>query len=272
MRLVCVQPRSGYAEDESRNATEAVAWLDDAAAAGAQLVVFPEGYPGPTNPMNEYDAFTPLAKRAGELGVYVIAGRIEPADDGRHYVTLHLIDDHGETLGVWRRFSPRGPYLYKDSNIWNCDYRESDELPRVWETPLGNISMLVCSEIFVPELSRIAATNGADIIVYPAGGAIHELLPGWRVMPWARAQENLVYTAVTQNIYDDEQGVGTIAGPEGIITQSAEPGQLIADLDLDRLKFLRTREPRIETPKPYAVTPGVSKWRRPEQYAEVAYR
>ncbi len=268
IRLAAVQPRSFSGPEEHRNADEAVAWLDRAADEGADLVVFPEGYPGPTNPANDYDGVGPLAERAAARGLHVVAGRIQPAGATHHHVTLELIDDHGATIGVYRRTSPCGPYIYRDIDAWQFDYAESSEpeLP-VFETRLGRIGMLVCSELYVPELARVLAVRGADLVVFPAGGAINELLPTWRTLVWARAIENLMYTAATQNLYtDDEDGVATIAAPERILAQSSGVGLLLADLDLDRLRFLREEEERIEFPKRYATIPGVLRWRRPELY------
>jgi hypothetical protein len=60
--------------------------------------------------------------------------------------------------------------------------------------------------------------------------------------------------------------VGLIAAPEGILAQSADEGILLADLDLDRLEYLRSEEERIVFPKPYQAIPGVLRWRRPELY------
>ena len=267
IRLAAVQPRSASGETEHRNAAQAVALLDRAADAGADLVVFPEGYPGPANPEHGYDAFPALRERAATRGVHVVASRAEEAGGGGHFMTLHLIDDEGETVGVYRRTTPRGPYLYRDLDAWGFDYVEGSEPPAVFETKLGRIGLLVCSEVYVPELSRVLALEGADLILYPAGGAINELLPTWRALLWARAIENLVYTAAIQNLYrPDEEGVGLIAAPEGILAQSADEGILLADLDLDRLEYLRSEEERIVFPKPYQAIPGVLRWRRPELY------
>ena len=266
IRLAVVQPRSSSGDDEYRNAAQAVEWLDRAADEGADLVVFPEGYPGPANPAHQYDAFTPLRERAAARRVHVIASRAEEAPAG-HFMTLHLIDDEGETAGIYQRTTPRGPYLYRDLDAWAFDYVEGVEPPQVFDTKLGRIGMLVCSEVYVPELSRVLALAEADLIVYPAGGAINELLPTWRTLIWARAIENLVYTAAVQNIYaPDEEGVGTIAAPERILAQSGDEGLLIADLDLERLRYLRAEEERILFPKPYEAIPGVLRWRRPELY------
>jgi predicted amidohydrolase len=265
VRIAAVQPQSGAGPTEPRNVDDALGWLDRAADAGARLVMFPEGYPGPVNPRNRFDALGPLADRARARGVHVLASRIAPLGKG-HAIELHLIDDRGETLGVYRRTTPRGPYVYHDIPAWQFDYVADDAPPAVIETKLGRIGMLVCSELFSPELSRVLAVQGADLILYPAGGAINELLPAWRTMVWARAIENLVFTAACQNLYGDEEGVGTIAAPEGVLATARGAGLVVADLDFDRLAFLRREDERIEFPKRYATVPGVMRWRRPELY------
>jgi len=267
IRLAAVQPRSRFGPDEARNLDDALGWLDRAREAGADLVLFPEGYPGPTNPANDYDALTPLSRKAAALGLHVVAGGLEPCGDGRHHVVVRLIDDTGAVAGLYRRTSPPGPYVYRDIEAWNFDYAESDAEPAVFETRLGRIGLLVCSEVYVPELARGLALEGADVILCPAGGAINELLPTWRTIVWARAIENLVYTAAVQNLYDEaEEGVGIVAAPERVLAESPREGLLVADLDLDRLAFLRERDERIEFPKPYATIPGVMRWRRPGLY------
>jgi predicted amidohydrolase len=266
-RLAAVQPRSHTGADEARNVADALRWLDEAHAAGADLVLFPEGYPGPTNPRNDFDALTPLSARAAELGLHVVAGAIEPAGEGRHHVVLHLIDDRGVVADPYRRTTPTGPYIYGDIDAWGFDYVAADAQPAVFDTRLGPIGLLVCSEVYVPELARSLALAGAETILFPAGGAINELLPSWRTMVWARAIENLVHTAAVQNLYAaGEEGVGLIAAPEGVLAQSPSEGLIVADLDSERLAFLRARDERIEFPKPYRTIPGLARWRRPELY------
>ena len=205
IRVAAVQPLSGSGADEDRNATDSLNWLRRAAENHANLVVFPEGYPGPINPSNNYDALGPLAKAAAEFGLHVIASRAVPFGAG-HAVELSLIDDRGDILGAYRRTTPRGPYVYRDIEAWNFDYIESNAPPRVFDTRIGRIGMLVCSELYSPELSRLLMLQGVDIIAYPAGGAINELLPGWRTLVYARAIENLVFTVACQNLYGKGRG------------------------------------------------------------------
>ena len=266
IRVAAVQPLSGSGAQENRNAAESLIWLRRAAEDHADLVVFPEGYPGPINPSNNYDALGPLAEAAAEFGLHVIASRAVPLGAG-HAVELSLIDDRGDIVGAYRRTTPRGPYVYRDIEAWNFDYVESNAPPRVFDTRIGRIGMLVCSELYSPELSRLLMLQGVDVIAYPAGGAINELLPGWRTLVYARAIENLVFTVACQNLYGEEEGVGTVAGPEGVLAQAKGEGLIVADLDFDRLAFLRAEDEKIEFPKRYTTIPGVQRWRRPELYA-----
>lgn len=272
IKVAAVQPRSHHGPEEERNVEQALSWMQRAAEQDAELVVFPEGYPGPTNPANDYDSLGPLAERAASLGLHVVAGRIEPvAGADGHHVCLSLIDDTGAVASTYRRTSPVGPYVYKDLDVWQVDYVEGSEPPQVVDTRLGRIGMLVCSEVYVPELTRLLALQGADLVVYPAGGAINELLATWRTLLWARAIENLVFTVASQNLYaPDEQGVGQIAAPERILAASPTEGLLVADLDLDRLEYLRGQDARIEFPRKYDTIPGMMRWRRPDLYRALA--
>ena len=97
VRLAAVQPRSGGGDTESRNAVEALDWLDRAAAAGADLVMFPEGYPGPVNPANTYDAFGPLAERAARHKLHVLASRVA-AWTGATSAAQQLADEFAQWL------------------------------------------------------------------------------------------------------------------------------------------------------------------------------
>lgn len=270
-RLAAIQPVSHGGDDEHKNLDDALQWMHSAREAGADLVLFPEGYPGPTNPAHDYTSLAALQERARDLRLHVVAGGLEVAPEEKHHVVLQFIDDRGELLGTYRRTTPVGPYIYRDISAWDFDYAESHDAPQVYETRLGRIGLLVCSEVYVPELSRLLALQGADLIVYPAGGAINELVATWRTMVWARAIENLVYTAAVQNLYEGgEEGVGLIAAPERIVEQSTAAGMLVADVDTDRLQFLRERDEHIEYPKPYSTIPGLMRWRRPDLYAALA--
>jgi predicted amidohydrolase len=82
----------------------------------------------------------------------------------------------------------------------------------------------------------------------------------------ARAIENLIYTAACQNMYGVEEGVGMICGPEGVLAEDGGEAVIIADLDMERLEWLRDQDEKLEMPKKYRVVPGTLRWRRPDLY------
>ncbi len=281
VRIAAAQPASFSGGEEHRNAAQACAFIDEAAAAGAAYVVFPEGYPGPYSGPMENDALDRVRERARARRLWVSAGRLEHGALPDTYHIAHLmIDDQGEIRARYRRVQPNHPVFNAYLMGGRHHVLPGDELMTA-DAPFGRIGLLICSELFVPELSRILMLRGADLIVAPGGG-VHgptrtRLQETWRAVARARAAENLLYVAVTQNLFGgSRQGRGCIASPERMLAQRDDPGLILADLDLARLQAVRSRyydEEILSPPGPgdevYGCRPGQSHDRRPELYGEL---
>lgn len=265
LRIAVVQPRSFAGAREAENLPRAIGYLEEAAEQGAKITCLPELYPGPAGLTVDFDTQA-LYDAAKRLDMYVVRGKRESAANGKFHICAELIGRDGTSVGTYRRTTPNGPYIYFDIDVWNFDYEPGDELP-VFDTDYGKVGLLVCSEVYMPELSRVLALKGAEMVFYPAGGLINELIPTWRTMVQARAIENLMFTAASQNLYGVEPGVALIAGPEGVLGSRDDTGVLIADIDLERARWLRSESEKIEMPKQYRVVPGTLDWRRPELYS-----
>jgi|TARA_B110000263_G_C15228381_1_gene473356 predicted amidohydrolase len=263
IRIAAVQPRTFSGDDEAKNLDACLDYIDQAADAGAKFVCLPEMYPGPVHPSIDFDT-TALYDKAAERQVYLIRGKREPAGD-QHNVCAEVIGPDGKSVGLYRRTTPSGPYIYQDLETWSIDYAPADGLP-VFETEFGKIGVLICSEVYVPELTRVLVLAGAKLIFYPSGGHINELMGTWKIMLQARAIENLIYTAACQNMYGVEEGVGMICGPEGVLAEDGGEAVIIADLDMEHLQWLRDQDEKLEMPKKYSVVPGTLRWRRPDLY------
>ena len=281
VRIAAVQPPSFAGDDEHQNAAQACAFIDEAADAGASYVVFPEGYPGPYSGPMENEALERVRERARARGVWVSAGRLERGDLPDTYHIAHvLIDAAGEVRARYRRVQPNHPVFNAYLMGGRHHVLPGDELMTV-DAPFGRIGLLICSELFVPELSRILMLRGADLIVAPGGG-VHgptrtRLQDTWRAVARARAAENLLYVVVTQNLFaGSKQGRTCIASPERMLAQRDDAGIAFADLDPSRLDALRSRyyDEEILSPpdRPEDVffsRPGQSHDRRPELYGEL---
>jgi hypothetical protein len=135
-----------------------------------------------------------------------------------------------------------------------------------------------------------AARQGAEIVVFPVHGRHSRtgfaLQDTWHCIARARAAENLCYVLSTQNLYVSEHfdyrtqlSAGAIvAGPERMEGSRAEPGVLVVDLDMERLRYLRTRnfdEENLSVPddpnwRPIGCRPGQIYERDPSLYRELA--
>lgn len=264
VRIAVVQPVVELGSRD-KNVQLAVGYVRHAAAQGARIVCLPETYPGPWSPPIDYDPLPELAECARELDVHVVAGLIEPAGRGGHHNSLVLLGPGGE-VGRYRRTTPAGPWIYAGGSFWDFAYEAAGDLP-VFDTPHAKVGLLVCSEVYVPELARALALKGAEILLMPAGLWKKSQWETWRVLTRARAIENLAFTATCQNLLGHETadaGLAMICSPEATLAESSVEGVLVADCDLDRLRWLRELEDGPGFPGEKRCKTGVLwQWYRP---------
>ena len=113
------------------------------------------------------------------------------------------------------------------------------------------------------------AIRGAQLLLSPSGGGFTSLTGNWQLLTRARAIENLMYVAMTNNIWSQEMGAAMVAGPEHVVAHSPYDDLITADLDLARLRWLRDHDDSIIEPKPFASIPGLVRFRRPELYGDL---
>jgi predicted amidohydrolase len=272
IRIAVVQS-STETDDPPKNVQRALAYVEQAAAQGARIICLPETYPGPWTPPLDYDALPELEAKARDLDVFLIAGMLEemPGDPDHHYNALVLLGPDGE-MGRYRRTTPQGPWIYKGGSFWDFGYEAHDALP-VFDIGECTIGLLICSEVYVPELSRQLALEGAEILFMPAGLWKKAQWETWRVLTRARAIENLTYTATCQNILGNETGnagLAMICSPEQVLAESSVEGVLVADCDLDRIRLLRAEKDGPDFPGEKACKAGVLwQWYQPHLYRTV---
>ena len=299
MRAAVVLPRTFWGEKEWKNAEQARAYVDDAVAEGAEIVFFPEGYPGPaTGPLEQPELDqTPirgLCQKAAEHEVWVVASDLEPnsKQDETYFLTLKLISPAGEVVERYVRVQPDTPPL--NSYLYNgkAHLLPGDEFV-VRDTGKMNLGLCICSELWVPEIPRTLMTKGAEVTFAPVHG-LHSRThfdgekkrETWRAIARARAAENTSYVIVTQNAYlqddfdiqDNIISGAFVATPEEMLALREEPGILTVDLDMDRLQLLRSRnydEKLLSPPKSderdlgIGCRPGQIWERNPELFTEL---
>ncbi|MBX6388627.1 MAG: carbon-nitrogen hydrolase family protein [Frankia sp.] len=263
--LAMAQPRRIPGPDGTPNVEHAVRLIARASAAGADLVCFPEFSPGPVRPRDAfYDAGPRMAQAAKEGDINVVWSRTELCQDGRHRLVVYVVDRAGGTVHRYERTHPATvPVDDEHGLISPADAFGTFTLD---DTPMG---IVVCSEMWTPEVPRIVALRGAEIILSPAGGGFTSLTRNWQIIIQARAIENLCYVGLTNNLWGDEQGAAMITGPEHPLAVAGRAELVVATCDLERMRWLRSQDDSMAEPKPFDSIPGLLRARRPELYGEL---
>jgi predicted amidohydrolase len=268
-RLALVQPMSHPPPDDEKNVADAVQYIEQAAAQGAEFVAFPESYPGPWRMPATFDPTETIVEAAKRCGVYVQFGTLEPinGEERTAYNLLMLARPTGGPPGKYRRTHPPGPWIYTGGKYWDFMYTEGDEYP-VFETAQAQVGLAMCSEVYMPEVARALSIRGAELIFLPAGVDKNKLWATWRNLIWARAIENLAVVVTTQNLFDNTQrGMAMVATPEEVIFESTKSGMFLVDIDLERIRDLRSQEDRVGSSADNGAKAGLlSQWQRPDMY------
>lgn len=273
LKLAIVQPVTHAPPEDETNVREAVQFIREAARQGAQIILFPESYPGPWRMPTTFDPTEAMVAAASTYGVYVVYGTLEPISeaDRTAYQLAVMAGPSGGDPSVYRRTHPPGPWLYEGGAEWEFNYVAANEFP-VFETEHGIVGLGVCSEVYMPEVSRALALRGAELILLPAGTEKPELWSTWRTLIWARAIENLAIVATTQNLLArDERGLAMVASPERILFETVSPGMFMVEVGMENIRDLRQLEDGAGSRN--AAKAGVlTQWQRPELYDKILPR
>ena len=234
-RIAVVQPIANPIEEAEKNIADAERFIARAASEGAQFVCFPETYPGPWRMPATFDPTPRMAEAAAKHGINAIYGTIEPLshNEGTAHNLICMAYGDGREPARYRRTHPNGPWIYTGGEWWEFQYVPGQDFP-VFDTAQGKVAMAMCSEAYMPEVTRALALRGAELIFMPAGTDKRKLWSTWRNLIWSRAIENLAVVVTTQNLFShEERGLAMVATPEEIL------------FEVDRRRLLHRRcQPR----------------------------
>lgn len=276
LRVAAVQTRPVFGDVEG-NLRRALA-LADRISPRAALHVFPElafsGYAFVSVAEARALAETPNARRTAEapglagLGAWAkarrawaVAGFPERGPGGRVYNSAALIGPDGRVRDVYRKL-----HLFDTEKLW---FAPGDRAPRVTRVGPARVGMLVCYDWRFPEIARVLALAGADVIAHPSNLVVPELAQqAMRV----RALENRVWTVTANRVGEDARPTTTIGftgrsqvvDPNGRVVAAAgarATRALVAELDPARARDKR-----------FTARNDLVRDRRPEFYGPLAGR
>ena len=256
-----VQMRSST--DPQANLAAALAFIEEAARAGADYVLTPEM----TNIMEvkrerlfatiadeERDpTLAALREAARRLSIYIHIGSLAvKASPDKAANRSFLIDRRGDVIARYDKI-----HMF-DVDLANGEsYRESrnyrpGDLAVVTDLPWGRLGVTICYDLRFPALYRALAEAGASFFSIPSAftrqtGAAH-----WHVLIRARAIENgsFVFAAAQGGKHESGRetfGHSLVVDPWGQILAEggSEPGVILADIDPAQISAARSRIPSL---------------------------
>jgi beta-ureidopropionase len=266
MKIALIQQHA--TPDREANIHRGVLALEQAAAQGARLAVFPElaflsffpqrrrseqpppwsePVPGPTTEL--------FAGLAAELGIVVVLNLYE-RDGERTYDSSPVLDADGRLLGVNRMIHIIDGPCFRETDF----YHPGDHGATVFDTAVGRLGVAICYDRHFPEYTRALGVKGAEIVVVPQAGSVGEWPPGvFEAELQVASFQNGYFTALANRVGPEEcltfAGESFVTDPMGRVIVRAPAGQdhiLYADLDFSLLEqcsarrhFLRDRRPGI---------------------------
>ena len=259
--------------DPAANLGRGLSGIQEAAAAGADVVCLPELFrsqyfcqsedprrfdlaepvPGPTT-----EALGAAAKQAG---VVVVAPVFERRAPGLYHNSAVVIDATGEAVGLYRKMHiPDDPAYYE-----KFYFTPGDLGFRAFDTRAGRIGTLICWDQWYPEGARLTALQGAVILFFPTAIGWHpdekEALgaaqrDAWRTIQRSHAIANGVYVAAVNRVGHEkpvEGGAGLefwgssfLCDPFGVVVAEASSDReeiVVGEVDLARLEDVRRNWP-----------------------------
>lgn len=247
--------------DKAYNTHKMAAYVTKAGKQKADLIIFPElsltGYtmrdrtyelaeaiPGPSSEKMEV-----LAKKNSMHIIYGMIERSEKANAVIHNTAV-LVSPDG-TVGCYRKMHLPTHSIFEEKRY----FRQGYDAP-VYSTSIGRIGMIICYDIFFPEITRLLRLKGAELIAcISASPAIRRHY--FETLTTARALENTVYLAYV-NLVGIEDGLQFWGGsrlitPSGkIVTQAKydEDDMALGVIDYTDLDRTETFVPALRDLRP----------------------
>jgi predicted amidohydrolase len=247
--------------DKARNTRKIKETVTNAKEQGADLVIFPElsltGYvvrdqiyelaetiPGPSTEAVE--------KTAKETKTHIIFGMPELSEKTQStiYNTAVLVGPEG-LIGKYRKMHLPTHSVFEEKRYFRPGYQSS-----AFDTALGKIGMVICYDIFFPEVTRLTRLQGAQLIVcISASPSVRKAF--FETLTSARAIENTAFIAFV-NLVGIEDGLqfwggSRLIGPSGKILARARYDQedlVVDEVDYEDIRPIEAFVPTLKDLRP----------------------
>jgi predicted amidohydrolase len=240
------------------NLKSAIEYIRKAKAKKAGLITFPEflmAYSPLSQTPNELakiaesvdGEFTSALKKAAKNNaVSVVATIYEKSRiKNRVYDTALLIDKNGRLSSVYRKLHLYDALGFKES----AKLVAGKELVKPVRTSIGSVGMMICYDVRFPEMSRMLALMGANVLVMPSAWVRGEnKVEHWQTMVKARAIENGCYVIAPDQIGNIYVGHSMVVDPFGrtVLDMEEREGLEVVVLDSKLVNDVRKKLPLLK--------------------------
>jgi predicted amidohydrolase len=255
-RIAIAQIRAST--EKTENLKTAQELISEATSHGAAIIVFPEflmSFSPTSQTPEELCAIaepingpfsSALRETAREKQIGVLVTIYETTTVANHvYDSALWINSRGDIAAVYRKLHLYDAFGFKES----AKFVAGNELTPPFKTDAGRVGMLICYDLRFPELARILALQGAEILVAPSGWVEGEMkVEHWQTMVRARALENGSYVIAPDQVGNIYIGHSMIVDPFGriMLDMDDREGVEVVDLDLALLRDVRQKLPLLD--------------------------
>ena len=260
MRIALIQMNSD--ERKERNLDRAEELVREAARSGPDIVALPECFlflasekeTLPTAECIPGPATDKLSNLSRELGFYILAGSMaeKTQDSCRYRNTSALLAPDGALKALYSKIHLFDIEIHGEVANKESSHVIPGDSPVIARTPIGNLGLSICYDLRFPELYRVLALGGAQIIFVPSAFATFTGKDHWEPLLRARAIENQVYVAAPAQCGWHQgkrcYGNSMIVDPWGTVVARASDREsvIFADIDLEYLRQIRLQNQCLE--------------------------
>jgi beta-ureidopropionase len=259
-----------------------VAYIEQAAKQGAQVMCFQELFYGPyfcqvqdtqyygyTESIPDGPTTKLMQEQAKKHKIVLVVPMYEVEHTGFYYNTAAVIDADGSYLGKYRK-----THIPQVQGFWEKFYfKPGNSGFPVFDTAIGKVGVYICYDRHFPEGPRMLGLHGAEIIFIPSATSRGLSMHLWEIEQRAHAIFNGVFVGTINRVGQEPLGTNDFYGT----SYFCDPrGQYVPDLTTGEGKASDTREQLIVCDLDFDKVREVrNTWqfyrdRRPEMYGDIA--
>ncbi|WP_126424781.1 carbon-nitrogen hydrolase family protein [Brevibacillus marinus] len=257
--------------NKAENLRKAETLIKQAASQGAQFVALPEyfNFTGTEDQEAANAEYIPegetvefLRSISRECRIWLHGGSMLEKVKGetKYYNTSLLFNPAGELVGKYRKIHLFDVEIANGPSFLESNTKNFGREVVVCETEFAKIGLAICYDLRFPELFRLQALKGAEILVLPAEFTLYTGRDHWEVLLRARAIENQAFVIAPGQIGKkpayQSYGRSMVVDPWGTVVATAPDTEtaIVAEIDLQYVQEIREQVPSLKNRRPEVYT------------------